>query len=58
MTTSSFSADARETAGHLSKRIVLVDGSDLTKLMVRYDVGCRVEETLHLKKVDEDFFLE
>ena len=58
VTTSSFSKEARETVGHLSKRIVLVDGNDLTKLMVRYDVGCRIEETLHLRKVDEDFFSE
>jgi len=24
--------------------------------MIRYNVGCRIEETLELKKVDEDFF--
>jgi restriction system protein len=35
-----------------------VDGTELTKLMVRYDVGCRIEETLHLRKIDEDFFLD
>jgi restriction system protein len=28
----------------------------LAKLMIRYDVGCRVEDVLHIKKVDEDFF--
>lgn len=56
VTTSAFTSDARETVGHLSKRIVLLDGEDLTRLMVRYNVGCRIEETLHLKKVDEDFF--
>lgn len=44
--------------GHLSKRIVLVDGDELTRLMVRYGVGCRTEETLYLKKLDEDFFLD
>jgi restriction system protein len=31
---------------------------DLTRLMIRYNVGCRIEETLHLKKVDEDFFTD
>jgi len=25
-------------------------------LMLRYNIGCRDEEVLHLKKVDEDFF--
>jgi hypothetical protein len=56
VTTSTFTADARETVGHLTKRIVLIDGDDLARLMIRYNVGCRIEETLHLKKVDEDFW--
>lgn len=55
-TTSSFSASARETAEFLSKRIALIDGWQLAKLMIRYDVGCRVEETIQIKKVDEEFF--
>jgi len=56
VTTSSFSASAKETAEHLSKRIVLVDGDQLARLMIRHNVGCRIEETLHIKKVDEEFF--
>jgi restriction system protein len=35
---------------------VLVDGTQLTKLMIRHEVGCRVEETLHIKRIDEEFF--
>jgi restriction system protein len=56
VTTSAFSPSARETADLLSKRIVLIDGEQLTKLMIRHDVGCRIEETLAIKKIDEDFF--
>ena len=56
VTTSTFSSSARETADFLSKRIVLVDGEQLTKLMIRHNVGCRIEDTLHIRKVDEDFF--
>ena len=56
VTTSAFSLSARETAEFLSKRIVLVDGRQLARLMIRYDVACRVEEVLHIKKIDEDFF--
>jgi restriction system protein len=56
MTTSTFTLSARETAGALSKRLVLIDGSELTKLMIQYGVGCRIEETLYVKKVDEEFF--
>ncbi len=56
VTTSTFSPSAKETADFLSKRIVLIDGEQLARLMIRYNVGCRIEEVLHIKKVDEDFF--
>jgi restriction system protein len=56
VTTSGFSPSAIETAQFLSKRIVLIDGEQLSKLMIRHNVGCRVEDTLQIKKIDEDFF--
>lgn len=56
VTTSSFTSSARETADYLSKRIVLIDGEQLTRLMIRHNVGCRIEEVLDVKKIDEDFF--
>jgi restriction system protein len=56
VTTSEFSHPARETAAKLGKRIVLINGDELTALMIRYNVGCRVEDTLYVKRIDEDFF--
>jgi restriction system protein len=56
VTTSSFSSSALQTAEYLSKRIVLIDGGQLAKLMIRHNVGCRIEETLQIRKIDEDFF--
>ena len=56
VTTSTFSSSAMKTADGLSKRIVLVDGSRLAKLMIQYDVGCRAEEIMAIKRLDEDFF--
>jgi restriction system protein len=56
VTASTFSSSARDTAGQLIKRIVLIDGDQLTRLMIRHGIGCRIEETLYLKKVDEEFF--
>ena len=56
VTTSTFSPSARETAEFLSKRIVLIDGLQLAALMVQQNVGCRVEDTLYIKKLDEEFF--
>jgi restriction system protein len=35
---------------------VLIDGDQLTRLMIRHGVGCRIEESLYIKKVDEEFF--
>jgi restriction system protein len=52
VTTSSFSPAAKETAEFLSKRIVFIDGEQLAKLMIRYNVGCRVEYSLDAKKLD------
>lgn len=40
----------------LSKRIVLIDGPQLARLMIHHSVGCRVEETLTVKRLDEEFF--
>lgn len=56
VTTSTFTASARDTADRLSKRIVLIDGEQLTRLMIRYNIGCRIEETLQVSKIDEEFF--
>jgi restriction system protein len=56
VTTSSFTKAATDTAEKLGKRIVLIDGRDFTKLMIRFNVGCRVEEVFEMKKIDEEFF--
>lgn len=56
ITTSDFTASAKDTAHQLSSRIVLVNGKELARLMLRYNIGSRDEQVLHLKKIDEDFF--
>ena len=57
-TTSSFSPSAMQTARDLSTRIVLIDGEQLSSLLIKFGVGCRTEEVLHLKKIDDEFFEE
>ena len=37
-------------------RIVLINGKELAKLMLRYNIGSRDEDVLYLKKLDEEFF--
>lgn len=56
VTTSAFTKQAAETAAGFPSRIVLIDGTQLAALMIRYNVGCRLEETVLIKRVDEDFF--
>lgn len=56
VTTSTFSQQARENAESFPIRIGLIDGAQLAALMIRYNVGCRVEETVQIKRLDEDFF--
>ncbi|WP_026223389.1 restriction endonuclease [Methylosarcina fibrata] len=56
VTTSTFSPSAKETADFLSKRIVLIDGEQFARLMIRHNVGCRIEDTIHIRKIDEEFF--
>jgi restriction system protein len=58
VTTSYFTKPAIDFAEKHPFKMILIDGEQLTSLMMRHNVGVRVEETLHLKKVDEDFFSE
>ncbi|MBU2979362.1 restriction endonuclease [Alteromonas sp. C1M14] len=56
ITTSDFTSSAIETAQILGTRIVLINGTGLAKLMLRYNIGSRDEQVLNLKKIDEEFF--
>lgn len=58
ITTSRFTDEARATAARLPQRIVLIDGEELARLLIRHDVGVRIAESFHIKKIDEDYFLE
>lgn len=56
VTASTFTKSAKAAAESLGKRIVLIDGEHLTRLMIRYGVGVRDEDTFVIKRIDEDFF--
>jgi restriction system protein len=57
VTTSYFTSQAKAFAEKITRRIVLIDGQQLAQLMIKHDVGVRIEDTLYIKKIDEDFFL-
>ncbi len=58
VTTSSFAASAYEYVQKIHKRIILIDGKELAKLMIRHNVGVRPKEVYEVKKIDEDYFDE
>jgi restriction system protein len=56
VTTSRFAAAARAYAQASPKRLILIDGEELGRLLVEYGVGVRVFRTVELKRVDLDYF--
>lgn len=56
VTTSYFTQPAQSFAERHPFKIVLIDGERLAALMIRHNVGVRIDDTLYLKKIDEDFF--
>ncbi len=56
ITTSSFTAEAEDYVRRISKRIVLLDGKTLARLMYEHGVGVRTRRTLEVKRVDEAYF--
>ncbi len=58
VTTSHFTGAAEQTAKDLGSRIVLIDGPQLAKLMIKYNIGCRDKDVLHIKQIDEGYFDE
>jgi restriction system protein len=57
ITTSTFTKDARAAAGRARGTIVLVDGEQLSTLMIDHGVGV-VHKPLRVPKVDGDYFEE
>jgi restriction system protein len=58
ITTSQFSADAREFVKRIGKKIVLIDGEMLSDLMIDYGVGVIEENSYAVKRIDSDYFSE
>lgn len=56
ITTSKFSEGAKDYAGVIPTRVILIDGKRLTDLMIRFGVGVQVGDTYRIVEVDEDFF--
>jgi len=58
ITTSHFTKEALEYTPRNETKIVLIDGEELTQLMIDYNLGCTTQQTYELKKIDSDYFEE
>ncbi|WOS39843.1 MULTISPECIES: restriction endonuclease [Xanthomonas] len=58
ITTSTYSRDARDYVKSINTKIILIDGTELTGLMVDYGVGVSRVGVYELKRIDSDFFEE
>ena len=58
VTTAGFTQAARKYVSRSPKRIVLIDGEELARLMVAKGIGVRTRVTHEIKWIDEDYFSE
>ncbi|PNF81766.1 restriction endonuclease [Stutzerimonas stutzeri] len=58
ITTSDFSAGARDAALGLDIKVVLIDGIELARLMVEHNLGVSVKQVYEVKQIDSDYFSE
>ena len=56
VTTSGFTTAAKDYVTRSPKRIVLIDGEDLARLMVTHDIGVRRKMRYEVKRIDEGYF--
>lgn len=58
ITTSSYSKEAIEFTSLIEKRIVLINGEQLTDLMLEHNLGVSTKQVYELKALDTDYFIE
>lgn len=58
ITTSGFTAEAKDFVRNIDAKIVLIAGRQFAELMLEHRVGVTVTATYELKKIDSDFFEE
>jgi restriction system protein len=56
ITTSKFSGEATNYVSTIDYKIVLIDGSRLSELMIDYDIGVTEATSYKLKRIDSDYF--
>ena len=58
ITTSTYSKEAKQYVEKLNKKIVLIDGQELARYMIEYNVGVSTKQVYEVKRIDSDYFEE
>ena len=58
ITTSNYSKEAKQYVEKLNKKIVLIDGQELARYMIEYNVGVSTKQVYEVKRIDSDYFEE
>jgi restriction system protein len=58
ITTSTYTAEAKDYAANIETKVVLIDGKLLSALMIDFDVGVAASASYVIKRVDSDYFDE
>ena len=58
LTTSRFTNEAQEYVSKIGSKIVLIDGEQLSQLMIDHDVGVSSSTVYEIKRIDSDYFTE
>lgn len=59
ITTSFFDEKAKKKASSVQGKVIrLIDGQELTTLMIKHNIGVQTKTRIEIKKLDEDFFIE
>jgi restriction system protein len=58
LTTARFSREAKDYAATVTPRVVLIDGAEMTRLMIDHGVGVVARQSYTLNRIDEEYFLE
>jgi restriction system protein len=58
ITTSQFSSDAKHYVTQIGMKIILIDGEQLSELMIDYGLGVTTVATYDVRRIDSDYFSE
>ena len=58
ITTSTFTDEAKKCAKEVQSKIVLIDGEQLCKYMIEYNLGVSPRQVYEIKQIDSDYFEE